>query len=123
MERNPLYEIYSSHTICVDNETLDQTLARFLKLFPKPKEANVPGYHLTEIPRGLFGDSSKILEEALELKDAELQGAKIMALIELSDLYGAMQGYLEKHHPNTTMEDLAKMSAITQRAFKNGHRK
>lgn len=81
------------------------------------------GYHVSSIERGEFGELSKIKEELEEAIDAENQDSNIMILVELSDLYGAIQGYLEKHHPNTTMRDLEKMSNITQRAFKNGRRK
>lgn len=81
------------------------------------------GYHLDKIPKGEIGESSKILEEVLELQDAEKQNAKIMALVELSDLLGAVQLYLEKHHPGVSLEDLMIMSQITQRAFKSGARK
>lgn len=31
-----------------------------------PRTAKNPGYHLTEIPKGTVGESSKILEEVLE---------------------------------------------------------
>jgi hypothetical protein len=81
-----------------------------------------PGYHLREIPKGIIGESSKLLEEILELQDAELQDASIMALVELSDLVGAIQHYLEKHHASTSIEDLIIMSKITRRAFDNGRR-
>jgi len=85
-------------------------------------KAQGPGYHLTQIPKGVIGESSKILEEIYELIDAENQDCRLMALIELSDLYGAITLYLEKHYPGITMADLAKMSSITQRAFINGAR-
>lgn len=81
-----------------------------------------PGYHITTIPKGIIGESSKILEEILELQDAELQNASIMALVELSDMIGAVEHYLLKHHPSVSLEDLIIMSRITQRAFRNGHR-
>lgn len=90
-------------------------------MFILPNHEN-PGYHLREIPRGIVGESSKILEEILELQDAESQECKVMALVELSDLIGAIALYLEKHHPETSLEDLVVMSQITRRAFKNGHR-
>jgi len=80
------------------------------------------GYHLKTIHRGLIGYPSKIREETEEFIDAHEQGCAIMALIELADLYGAMKAYLEKNHPTLTMKDLEKMSDITERAFKNGHR-
>ena len=81
-----------------------------------------PGYHLIDVPKGVFGESSKIVEETFEFCDAIKQGSSVLELVELSDLYGAIQGYLAKHHPSITMADLAKMSDITQRAFFNGHR-
>lgn len=80
------------------------------------------GYHLRAIPRGVFGKLSKIREEVEEIADAEEQQVAIMVLVELSDLYGAMQGYLEEHFPDLTMGDVAAMSEVTQRAFRNGHR-
>ena len=82
----------------------------------------LPGYHLTPIPKGQVGELSKILEELHEAMDAEAQGSKIMLLVELSDLYGALQLYLSKYFPNMTMQDLKAMSEITQRAFIAGHR-
>lgn len=81
------------------------------------------GYHITQIPKGTVGESSKLLEEVHELIDAEQQSSKIMALVELSDLIGAIELYLEKHHPDTKLEDLKKMSDITRRAFRTGVRK
>lgn len=80
------------------------------------------GYHLRDIPKGIFGELSKIEEELEEIKDSIEQNSKLMELIELSDLYGAIQGYLEKHHPGVTMEELRIMSDITQRAFRSGAR-
>lgn len=81
-----------------------------------------PGYHVTEIPRGEIGSSSKLLEEVLELIDAERQECKIMALIELSDLMGAIRLYLQHHAQGITVDDLEKMSSITIRAFESGRR-
>jgi len=81
------------------------------------------GYHLREIKKGEFGEISKIEEELDELKESLEQGNKIMAICELSDIYGALVGYLEKHFPNLTMEDLKTMSDATTRAFKDGTRK
>lgn len=69
-----------------------------------------------------MGEVSKIEEELSELKDALLQDAKIMALVELSDLYGAVELFLTRHFPGVSMEDLKRMSEITQRAFRNGRR-
>ncbi len=80
------------------------------------------GYHLKEPPRGEFGELSKIHEEAAELKDADEQGATLMVLQELSDLIGAIEGYLAKHHPTITLVDLIVMKDITARAFNDGTR-
>lgn len=80
------------------------------------------GYHINELPRGEFGELSKVYEEIAELADAEEQGATLMLLQELSDTIGAIEGYLKKHHPSITLNDLIKMKDITKRAFEAGHR-
>lgn len=87
------------------------------------KPEYVPGYHLKDIKKGVLGEASKILEETQEFIDAVEQDVSIMALVELSDLYGAMKLYLEKYHPSMKMEDLDKFSFVTERAFRTGKRK
>lgn len=82
---------------------------------------HVPGYHLVPIGKGRFGEISKIREELDELEDAAVQDSKILQMVELSDIYGAMEAYAEKI--GTSMEEIQKMSAITKRAFVNGKRK
>lgn len=82
----------------------------------------LPGYHLQPITRGVLGETSKIREELDELEDAMRQGVSIMALVELSDLYGAIEALLAKHFQGTAMDDLARMAAVTARAFKSGAR-
>ncbi len=79
-------------------------------------------YHLTEIKKGILGELSKIQEELDEAIDSESQGSKIMILNELSDLVGAVEAYLEKHHKDFSLEDLISMSKITKRAFQSGRR-
>jgi hypothetical protein len=79
-------------------------------------------YHKRDIKKGVVGEVSKIREELEELIDAEEQRCKIMAQHELSDLYGAIEAYLEKYHPSITMNDLKIMSDITRSAFKDGTR-
>lgn len=81
-----------------------------------------PGYHLSKIEKRRFGSLGKIQEEVEELIDAHRQGSNIMVLIEMSDLYGAMEGFLAENYPSMTMGDLQKFSSITARAFRNGHR-
>lgn len=80
------------------------------------------GYHISTIPRGFFGEPSKIMEEAYEFQDAILQGNPVMALCELSDLLGAMEGYLAAKHPTITLGHLVKMKDATRRAFEDGTR-
>lgn len=82
----------------------------------------LPGYHLVDIPKGVVGMPSKINEEVAEFNDALAQGNPVMAIHELSDLYGAMEAWLQSHHPSITMEDLKTMSDTTKRAFRSGHR-
>lgn len=81
-----------------------------------------PGYHITEIPKGEIGEPSKIVEEALEIEDAHRQGVKIMTQVEMSDLYGALDRFREKYHPDLSMCDIESMYRVTRRAFDNGRR-
>lgn len=80
------------------------------------------GYHVAQIKKGTLGQATKIREEAEEFLDAVNQNVKVMELVELSDLYGAIDAYITKHHPSLTMADLRKMSEVTARAFRNGSR-
>jgi len=80
-------------------------------------------YHKNKIPQGVYGESSKILEEVHELIDSEEQGNKLMAVNELADIVGAVNGYLNKHCPSFTLADLITMNEATSRAFASGHRK
>lgn len=78
-------------------------------------------YHLVPIKKGVLGEASKIQEELDELMDAEVQENKILALVELSDLYGALEAMAITY--GVTMDDLKKMSDATKRAFMSGSRK
>ncbi|WNL63411.1 hypothetical protein [Citrobacter phage Tr1] len=80
------------------------------------------GYHLAEIEKQAYGTVEKIHEEVFELRDAIAQDCRIMQLVELSDIIGAVEGVLETHFPDFTLQDLIAMSAITKRAFRNGGR-
>lgn len=79
------------------------------------------GYHIREIKKGVLGTSSKIREELDELEDALEQGVKIMVLVEMADLYGALEAMAETL--GITIGDLKDMSNITKRAFSDGSRK
>lgn len=83
--------------------------------------SNKIGYHLYDIPKGELGERSKIIEEFKEWQDACEQDCKVMELVELSDLIGAIELYTNKHY-NLTLNDLIKMKDITERAFENGRR-
>lgn len=82
----------------------------------------LPGYHITAIKRGEVGEISKIREELDELDDAAQQGVRIMALVELSDLVGAINCHLARHFPGFTLDDLSAMASVTARAFQSGRR-
>lgn len=82
-----------------------------------------PGYHLRPITRGQLGELSKVQEELDELVDAAEQGSRVMMAVEISDLVGALELYIEKHLPGFTLQDAIRFSAITRRAFENGTRK
>lgn len=102
----------------------DDVSVKSSKKDDKPVPAPIEkGYHLADIVKQDYGTIGKIQEEVLELKDAYDQGVKLMVLQELSDIIGAVEGYLEKDFPNITLDDLIKMNETTRRAFKSGHRK
>jgi len=78
-------------------------------------------YHLRPIKvKGVFGKTSKIHEELDELEEALEQNNRILALCELSDIFGALAGVAESLGTNIT--EVAKMSEATHRAFKSGAR-
>uniref|UniRef100_A0A6C0LT50 Uncharacterized protein n=1 Tax=viral metagenome TaxID=1070528 RepID=A0A6C0LT50_9ZZZZ len=80
-----------------------------------------PGYHKELIFKTSKIESPlKIFEEYEEFFESLSQNNKLMAIIELSDLYGAIESYISKY--NLNMEDLKLMSDTTKRAFINGRR-
>lgn len=78
-------------------------------------------YHKREVIKGVYGKFSKIQEELDEALEATEQGCKILELVELSDLYGAIEAYVENEH-NISMNDLKQMSDLTKKAFREGAR-
>lgn len=104
----------------IDTDTLWNYIEDLLPRTPHVVEN--PGYHLREIPRGELGEGSKIQEEVSEFLDAIEQGSRVMELVELSDMLGATQAYLDKHHPGYTLDDLRTFCGITKRAFASGRR-
>lgn len=79
------------------------------------------GYHKNKIPKGVLGEASKIDEEYLEFKDALETENPVMAMVELSDLLGAIDAYSRKRH-NLSLTDLLKMTEATKSAFEDGTR-
>lgn len=79
-------------------------------------------YHILEIPKGEYGEFSKIKEEFTELNDAYIQDDTILQLVELADLVGAIEAYAEKHL-NHSLEDIIRFMQKTKRAFQSGKRK
>ena len=57
------------------------------------------GYHVTDIPRGVHGEFSKIEEEIAEWSDSRKQGVSIMELCEAADVYLAMKSYIIREFP------------------------
>jgi hypothetical protein len=80
------------------------------------------GYHTTLIEKGEIGEFSKIREEFEELRDAESQECKVLAICELTDLIGAIEEYAMTQY-NLTLADLKQFSDMTKSAFKEGKRK
>lgn len=106
------------------SDNIEKTSLGVLVGTPRPLSSDAKiGYHIAEIPKGKFGESSKILEEVRELIDAEGQGIRVMQLCELSDIIGAIVGYLDIHFPDMSISDLMSMASVTERAFKAGARK
>jgi hypothetical protein len=79
------------------------------------------GYHKRKIEKGTYGKFSKIKEEFQELEDAVEQDIKILKLVELSDLIGAIEGYAESM--GLSLDELKKFNKLTKSAFKDGTRK
>lgn len=78
------------------------------------------GYHKVKIEKGVLGEFSKIREEFLEAEDALEQDNKVMLLVELCDLIGAIEAYTESY--NISLDDLLKMKDATKSAFLDGSR-
>ena len=79
------------------------------------------GYHIKEIPRGIFGEFSKIKEEFVELEDAWEQRDKILQLCELADLIGAIEAYADRKL-DTKLSEIIEFMEKTKEAFRDGDR-
>lgn len=89
------------------------------KMKPAPEKHQ---YHKIPIPKGKTGFFSKIEEEFFELKDAFLQGNAIMLMVELADLFGAVEKFLENNYPGVTLEHVLKQARLTNEVFAKGGR-
>lgn len=92
---------------------------RTLAMLPR---CETPGYHMRAIPRSAHGTAGKVVEEALELADADEQGITLMSLQECADVISAVRGYVRNSGYGVSFEDVLLMSAITERAFASGRR-
>lgn len=75
-------------------------------------------WHKREITRGVYGEFSKVLEEVEEAEDALEQNNKLMYLIELSDIVGAIEGIVENY--GLTLEELITFSDKVKESKRNG---
>lgn len=92
-----------------------------VELLIEKEEKKISPYHTRHIPKGQYGELSKVFEEAEELKDADDQGNPILVLNELADIVGAIDGFVNKYH-GMDIEDVIKMMRLNEKAFKSGHR-
>lgn len=78
-------------------------------------------YHKLNIHKHSVSSPYKIQEEFLEYIDAIATGNKVMAIQELSDLYGCLENEIRKY--GMGIADLKIMSDLTREVFKSGTRK
>lgn len=76
----------------------------------------MPGYHLREIPRGTFGEYSKVEEEFEEFLDALEQRSVVMALQELSDFLLAGDENLKRNYESNGIGNMTKFIAMGWRS-------
>ncbi len=77
-------------------------------------------YHKLGIAKHQVGSPYKLQEEFLEYIDAVATGNKIMAIQELSDLYGCLESEASKY--GISVSDLKVMSDLTKSVFISGSR-
>lgn len=117
---DPALQVGQFQPLHYDNKTTLPTRTPFkIPLLIAPEKS---AYHTKVIPRGEFGEVSKIREELAEVEDAIEQNNPLLILCELADMLGAIEGYSLKHH-NMTLAELYKMTELTRRAFESGQRK
>lgn len=95
--------------MCCENSERVISQMKHTKPMSKFMETEKRLKHLKDIPKGIYGDFSKIKEEFLELEDSVEQKDKILQICELSDLIGAIEGFSMKKF-NLSIEDLHKFA-------------
>ncbi|EQA7786740.1 hypothetical protein ACX818_001334 [Acinetobacter baumannii] len=78
------------------------------------------GYHETNIGKSSILSPYKLKEEAIEFIDALASNNRIMAMVELSDLYGALKFHATRL--GVSLGDLESMSRATVGAFESKDR-
>jgi arginyl-tRNA synthetase len=76
-----------------------------------------PGYHVNVIDKGVYGQFSKVAEEFQEVQDAWEQDCSIMALVELSDMLGAMETFYPDFHRHAAQAE----EQLRHRMVQNKH--
>jgi hypothetical protein len=76
-----------------------------------------PGYHVNVIDKGVYGQFSKVAEEFQEVQDAWEQECTIMALVELSDMLGAMEAVYPDFHRHAAQAE----EQLRHRMVQNKH--
>lgn len=74
----------------------------------KGEKSKPVGYHLTTIEKSEYGTVGKVSEELSELIDAIGQDCKIMMLVELSDLVGAIEALV----PQINVEEIEPLNVV-----------
>lgn len=73
-------------------------------------------FHVMPVRQGTYGELSKIQEELDEALDAETRGQKLLLMIELSDIIGAVAGVAERH--GYSLDDLIQFSELRRNVFR-----
>lgn len=71
------------------------------------------GFHQARITKGVLGELSKVREELEEAEDAAAQGQKLMLLIELADIVGAVELVAQRN--GATLDDLVAYARLRAR--------
>ncbi len=76
-------------------------------------------FHKKHINKGVIGEFSKVREEFEELEDAFEQKDMILMMVELADLYGAIEEFAGEKF-GITMSDIKSFSDKTKSMYVDG---